>query len=86
MLRSATPATIPHMVFFLFSERVAPLVAGLGRGNIVKAAGGVNLYVGTNSALRGKENFAQALGDYFAALFSLRGAGFLLDRTLSSFT
>ncbi|WP_314258503.1 hypothetical protein [Cardiobacterium hominis] len=75
------------MVFFLFSERVAPLVAGLGRGNIVKAAGGVNLYVGTNSALRGKENFAQALGgDYFAASFSLRGAGFRLDRTLSSFT
>ena len=46
MLRSATPATIPHMVFFLFSERVAPLVAGLGRGNIVKAAGGVNRAAG----------------------------------------
>ena len=46
MLRSATPATIPHMVFFLFSERVAPLVAGLGRGNIVKVAGGVNRAAG----------------------------------------
>jgi 3-oxoacyl-[acyl-carrier-protein] reductase len=34
------------MVFFLFSERVAPLVAGLGRGNIVKVAGGVNRAAG----------------------------------------
>ena len=42
MLSSATPATIQHIIFFLFSERVAPLVAGLGRGNIVKAVWGVN--------------------------------------------
>lgn len=73
MLRSATPATIPHMVFFLFSEWVAPLIAGLGRGNIVKAAGGVNRAAGCGVVLFiGMGKWLMMRGGFFNFIFLRR--------------
>jgi 3-oxoacyl-[acyl-carrier-protein] reductase len=61
------------MVFFLFSERVAPLVAGLGRGNIVKAAGGVNRAAGCGVVLFiGMGKWLMMRGGFFNFIFLRR--------------